>query len=130
MRVVLLVAAVLLGACREYPDQALTPAQKKKVEAHLLTADPTPPPQHIVGAIIEDQVELIGYDVDRTEVAPGETFAVTWYIRALKEPLDDNMLFVHFQGRPDDRRAWQNLDHHPIEGLLPLRQLKKGQIAK
>jgi len=37
---------------------------------------------------------------------------------------------VHFQGRKNDRKAWLNLDHHPVDGLLPLRQLKKGQIVK
>lgn len=123
-----LAAALTLVGCKEYPDVHLTPAQQKKVEAHLLATRPKP--QHEVGAVIEDQVRLIGYDIDKTEVAPGETFTITYYIEALKEPLDDNMLFVHFQGRRDDRRAWMNLDHHPIEGLLPLRELKKGQIVK
>ncbi len=125
---VLLTAALLLPACKEYADQSLTPAQKQKVEAHVLST--APKPQHEIGAIIEDQVKLIGYDIDKTEVAPGETITVTYYIEALKEPLDDNMLFVHFQGRKDDRQAWMNLDHHPVEGLMPLRQLKKGQVVK
>lgn len=123
----LLALLILLAACSEYEQPALTPGQQKKVEAHLLTEAK---PQHLIGALIEDQVKLIGYDIDRTTVKPGESFTVTWYIEALKTPLDDNMIFVHLQGRPADRAAWQNLDHHPVEGLWPLRNLKQGQIVQ
>lgn len=119
--------AVALGACSEHATPTLTPAQQKKVEAAFVTA---PKPQHAVGANIEDQVRLIGYDIDKTEVAPGESFTVTWYVEALAEPMGDNNIFVHFQGAKGDRKAWMNLDHHLVEGLLPLRQLKKGQIVK
>lgn len=122
-----LAAALTLGACSEYDEPTLTPGQKKRVEAHLMTEAT---PQHTLGAIIEDQVELVGYDLDKTTVKPGETFRITYYIKALKEPLDDNKIFVHFQGRKGDRRAWMNLDHHPVGGLHPLRKLKKGQIVK
>lgn len=123
----LVLLIVALAACSEYETPALTPGQQKKVDAHLLTEAK---PQHMVGAIIEDQVELVGYDLDKTSVKPGESFTVTWYIKGLKDRPDDNMIFVHLQGRAADRRAWQNLDHHPIEGLWPLRNLKKGQIVK
>ena len=70
-----------------------------------------------MGAIIEDQVRLIGYDIDKTEVKAGDEFVVTYYIEALAEVMADNMVFVHFQGRKNDRRAWMNLDHHLVEGL-------------
>ncbi|MEZ4475177.1 MAG: hypothetical protein R3F60_31175 [bacterium] len=98
------------------------------MQAHLLDAVPTP--QHAVGAVIEDQVRLVGYDIDKTSVKPGETLTVTWYIEGLTDRPDDNMLFVHLQGRPADKAAWQNLDHHPVEGLFPLRRLKKGKVVK
>ncbi len=120
--------ALTVSGCQEYAEPSLTPGQKKKVEAHLLAEAPTP--QHAVGAIIEDQVELVGYDIDKTTAKPGERVTVTYYIKGLAEKPDDNMLFVHFQGRKNDPKAWMNLDHHPIEGLLPLRKLAKGQVAK
>ncbi|MCA9524740.1 MAG: hypothetical protein KC549_00400, partial [Myxococcales bacterium] len=123
-----LAAGLALAACSEYAEPTLTPGQQKKVEAHLLDAVPTP--QHAVGAVIEDQVRLVGYDIDKTSVKPGETLTVTWYIEGLTDRPDDNMLFVHLQGRPADKTAWQNLDHHPVEGLFPLRQLKKGKVVK
>lgn len=121
------IGLIALGACSEYDEPTLTPGQKKRVQAHLLTEAT---PQHKVGAIIEDQVELIGYDLDKTSLKPGETFRITYYIKGLKEKHDDNKIFVHLQGRKGDRRAWMNLDHHPVGGLHPLRKLKKGQIVK
>ncbi len=123
-------AIVVLGlvACQEHAEPSLTPGQQKKVEANLLSAAPTP--RFPIGAIIEDQVKLIGVDIDKTEVAPGETVTVTWYIEGLADKPGDNSLFVHFQGRKNDRAAWMNLDHHPIEGLFPLRKLAKGQIIR
>jgi hypothetical protein len=124
----LVVAVAPLAACQEHAEPSLTPGQKKKVEAHLLSQAPTP--KLPLGAVIEDQVKLVGVDVDKTEVAPGDTVTVTWYIEGLADKPDDNMIFVHFQGRPNDRKAWMNLDHHPIEGLFPLRKLKKGQVIK
>lgn len=123
-----LAGLLALAGCQEYAEPTLTPAQKKKVEAHLLAEAPTP--QHPVGAVIEDQVRLIGYDIDKTTAKPGDKVTVTYYIEGLAEKPDDNMLFVHFQGRKNDPKAWMNLDHHPIEGLHPLRKLTKGQIAK
>ncbi len=118
----------LLFSCQEYAEQTLTPGQKKKVEASFLKERPKP--QHEVGAIIENQLLLIGYDIDKTRAKPGETVTVTYYLEALAEKMADNMIFTHFQGKASGRTAWMNLDHHPVQGLLPLRQMKKGQIIK
>ena len=120
--------ALAAAGCQEYAEPTLTPGQKKKVEAHLLAAAPTP--QHTIGAVVEDQVKLIGYDIDKTSAKPGERVKVTYYIEVLAEKPDDNKIFVHFQGRKNDPKAWMNLDHHPIEGLQPLRKLKKGDIVQ
>ena len=130
IRTVLAVLAVALpiSSCQEYPEVTLTPGQQKKVQAHLLKAEPSP--KHRLGAIIEDQVELLGYDIDRTTVTAGEQVTLTYYIKALVDPRESNSMFVHLQGGASDRAAWMNLDHNPIDGLLPLRDLKKGQIVK
>ncbi len=120
--------ALAASGCQEYAEPTLTPGQKKKVEAHLLAEAPTP--QYPVGAVIENQVELIGYDIDKTSATPGEKVSITYYIEVLAEKPEDNKIFVHFQGRKNDPKAWMNLDHHPIEGLQPLRKMKKGQVIK
>lgn len=123
-----LALVTLAAGCQEYAEPSLTPAQKKKVEAHLLAETPTP--KHPIGAVIEDQIKLIGYDLDKTEAAPGDRVTITYYLEVLAEQPADNKIFVHFQGRKNDPKAWMNLDHHPIEGLWALRKLKKGQIVK
>jgi hypothetical protein len=120
-------AILTLPGCAEHATPTLTPAQKKKAAAAIVTEAK---PAVSVGAVIEDQVRLIGYDIDKTTVAPGQSFTVTYYLEALAQPMGDNSIFVHFQGKKNDRKAWMNLDHHPVEGLLPLRQLEKGQIVK
>ena len=114
----LLVSAA--SGCQEHVEFTLTPGQQKKVDQHILTERPMP--KHVVNANIEDQIRLIGYDIDKTRVKVGETFTITYYLEALGQPMDDNNLFVHFQGRKGQRNAWMNLDHHPVEGLLPLRR--------
>lgn len=114
-------------ACAEHASPTLTPTQQKKVEAAVVAEAK---PKYPVGAVIEDQVRLIGYDIDKTSVAPGQAFTITYYVEALADTMGDNNIFVHLQGKKGDRKAWMNLDHHLVEGLLPLRQLKKGQIVK
>ncbi|MCA9548146.1 MAG: hypothetical protein KC613_27265, partial [Myxococcales bacterium] len=89
----LAVLALAFTGCQEYAEPTLTPAQQKKVQAHLLTA--APQPQHPVGAVFGDQVKLVGYDLDKAQVKPGDTLTVTWYLEGLAEPMGDNMPFVH-----------------------------------
>jgi hypothetical protein len=48
----------------------------------------TATPQHPVGRVM-DGVELIGFDLDRTEVAAGGTLHITLYWRPLKAPVLD-----------------------------------------
>ncbi len=116
------------SGCQEYAEVTLTPAQQKKIEAFTLKEAPSP--QHAVGAVVEDQIRLIGYDLDKSEVKAGDSFTITYYFEALASPMGDNSMFFHFQGNLGDRRAWMNLDHNPIEGLLPLRKMSPGQIVK
>ena len=124
----LLPLLLLFPECQEHAEPTLTPGQKKKIEANVLAE--APKPEHVVGAVIEKQVKLLGYDIDQTAVDPGGKFTITYYLEGLAEKPDDNRLFVHFQGKPNDRRSFQNHDHNPVEGLLPLRKLAKGQIIR
>ncbi len=105
----------------------ITAEQQAKVDAHLLSTKPTP--QIPINAIIENEIKLIGIDISKTETAPGTQLTVTYYIEALEDKLSNSRIFVHLQGE-NKQVAWMNLDHHPVEGLFPLRNLKKGQILK
>ena len=122
-----LVCVFMLGASSCYfPEVVLSDAQEAMVKAHILSAAPTP--QIKSGAIIGDRVRLIGVDVSSKSVRAGETLTVTYYLEGLSDTPTDTKIFVHFQGR--GRGAYQNLDHEPIKGYFPLRQLKRGQLVK
>lgn len=115
-------------SCQEYDSPSLSAGQRKKVEAHKTKDAVTP--EVTLNAIIEDQIKVLGYDLNKKVAAPGEKVTVTWYLQALKPIEGDPMMFVHFQGQKGDSSAWQNLDHHPIDGLMPIRQLAVGEIVK
>ncbi len=115
-----------MNACY-FPEQSLTPEQQAKVNQHLLTS--APQPQIPINAIIENEIKLIGIDISKNQVAPGGQLTVTYYLEALKDDISNARIFVHLQGE-NKQIAWMNLDHHPVEGLYPLRNLKKGQILK
>jgi hypothetical protein len=69
----------------------------------------------------------LGVDLSAKEVRPGERVTATYYLEALRD-VGDYKALTHLQGKA--RGAWQNLDHVPVHGLLPLRELKKGQLLK
>jgi uncharacterized small protein (TIGR04563 family) len=91
-------AILTLPGCAEHATPTLTPAQKKKAAAAIVTEAK---PAVSVGAVIEDQVRLIGYDIDKTTVAPGQSFTVTYYLEALAQPMGDNSIFVHLPGQEE-----------------------------
>ena len=85
-----------------------------------------PKPQIPVDAVFDDKIRLIGVDLDRTEVRPGEAVTVTWYWESLAEAQGAWKLFVHLEGR--SRR--EPFDHDPVAELVPIAKLQPGQIVK
>ena len=117
----LLALASALSACQpvEIPVR-LTPAQEKEI---LLKE--APKPQYPVGAMFNDTIELIGFDVTQPLVA-GKKATFTWYWRAKKDVAQDWRIFVHF----DTRTFRNNLDHYPADKAYPTRAWKAGQIIR
>ncbi|HRE90643.1 MAG TPA: hypothetical protein PK095_16070, partial [Myxococcota bacterium] len=66
LALVLLLAALVLGACRRPRERAWTKEQERTVQAAILAEAPTP--QVPVGAVFDDKVRLLGVDLDRKEV--------------------------------------------------------------
>lgn len=87
-------------------------------------------PQHPVGLDAGGELRLVGLDLDRSTVARGETFTVTWYVEALRDAPADEKLLVRLATRFADPSFVMELDHHPADGVLPLRQLRRGQVVK
>ena len=73
------------------------------------------PARHALQASFEGKIELLGYDLPRTRVHPGDTFPITLYWHALTE-LDENyQSFVHV-AQPLDT-VWGQEDHLNPGGL-------------
>jgi 4-amino-4-deoxy-L-arabinose transferase-like glycosyltransferase len=86
----------------------------------------TPQVQYPVGVDLGGVVQLIGYDLPRQTVAPGEAFPITLYWRSLNETGMSYTVFVHVVG-PDGviRGQWDSV---PGGGTLPTPGWLKGEV--
>ena len=84
---------------------------------------PVPRASHPLEGRLGDQIEVRGYDVAPAVVAPGGDVEVTYYFAAKKRIADRWRLFFHLEGPA----GYRNLDHVPVEGLMPLERWRPGQ---
>lgn len=123
-----LLAFFLLATGCYFPEIELSEAERQELEQSILNDASQVNPKIKIGAIIEDQARLIGIDLSKSSARPNDVVEITYYIESLTDQAKDNEIFVHLQGRR--ARMWQNLDHTPVKGRLPLRKLKRGQVVK
>lgn len=110
----LMVVALLTGCQKnEEPRVELTPAQERQVDEHLL--DERPEPEYELGVRFDDEIELIGLDVD-DELVAGQEVTFTWYWEVLDDVEQDWRIFGHFDARQG--RGRQHLDHYPLEDSI------------
>jgi len=86
-----------------------------------------PPIQHPLTASLGDQIEFLGYDLDRTEVAPGGTLHLTLYWRALAEMRTSYTVFTHLLDEADQIRGQQ--DNPPVGGSYPTTLWVPGEVV-
>ena len=87
-----------------------------------------PTPQHPVGAVFDDKIELVGYDLELPHegyVGAGEGFTITWYWKALTAVGGAWKVFVHVDGQ--GQRL--NGDHDPVDGKYPVRLWDEGDVV-
>ncbi len=72
----------------------------------------------------DDQIELIGFDLDRRTVRPGDTLHLTLYWRAVAQPLRDYTVFVHVLGKQQDKVAARDAQPSP-----PTSRWEPGQVV-
>ena len=65
----------------------------------ILSPDEIPPGVVQLNADFDGKIRLLGYQLDREEVAPGETLGITLYWQGLVEMEEDYYLFIHLLGR-------------------------------
>src|SRR5690554_1881525 len=82
----------------EEPITVLTQEQWTEVKKHLLEQEPTP--QYKVGAIFNDEIEFIGFDVEQP-IAAGKPATFTWYWKALKDINQNWQVFVHLDSKTE-----------------------------
>lgn len=75
---------------------------------------------------LEDQVALVGYDLDRTAARAGETLHLTLYWQALAEMDKDYTVFAQVLGA--DHRLWAQRDAWPQDGAAPTSHWQRGQV--
>jgi hypothetical protein len=84
--------------------------------------------QHRVGARYEDKIELVGFDLDLPNdgyVGAGQTFAVIWYWKALRQVPGGFKVFLHVDGQGNRL----NGDHDPVDGRYPVRLWDEGDVV-
>jgi arylsulfatase A-like enzyme len=120
------------GACADLKGQlqrlvaalALPPGAAEKM-AHGVTPPGVraPAASHVVDAKLGDELALVGYDLTPAAVAPGGEITVTYHFAAKKRFASGWKLFFHLEGPG----GYRNLDHVPVEGLMPLERWRPGQ---
>ena len=123
----LLLLLVALTSCERDVTVVLTKEQWDVIKANVLKEEPKV--KHKVGANLDNKILLIGYDLDKEVVKPGESFTITCYWKCLDEMTEDWMIFVHIDSYMGHQYRL-NLDHHPVQNLYNSKRWKKGEIIR
>jgi hypothetical protein len=84
------------------------------------------PPAHALQASLGDAIVVRGYDLSAATVPAGGTLEVTYHFAAGRTLPAGWRLFFHLQGPV----GYRNLDHVPVEGLMPLERWRRGQTLR
>ncbi len=85
-----------------------------------------PPIAHPMQANLGDRVEFLGYDLDRTQVKPGETLHLTLYWRATSQMETSYTVFTHLLDANEQIRGQQ--DNPPQLGAYPTTLWMPGEV--
>jgi len=124
--IISIIFLVFLAGCVE-KTRHLTPADKERIKT--LISKTAPRPMHKLDIKFEDKVLLLGYDYDKPNLEPGETFKVTWYWKAEKELGNGWQVFTHVADAKNVSRI--NADaERVIRNLYPAEDWKAGEYIK
>jgi arylsulfatase A-like enzyme len=85
-----------------------------------------PAPAHPLQAALGDAIQVRGYDLSGPTVAAGGTLDVAYHFAAGKRLPAGWRLFFHLEGPS----GFRNLDHVPVDGLMPLERWRPGQTVR
>jgi hypothetical protein len=103
---------------------AMPPGYAEKMARGMIPAGaPDPHPAIALDADIGAELHVIGADITPAEVARGGEVTVTVYFASKKRLADRWRLFFHLDGPG----GFRNLDHVPVDGLVPVDRWRPGQ---
>ncbi len=105
----------LLGDSARFHTITITPAE----------TSPTPNPMRIN---FDNQIALLGYNLDQRLVEPGETLRVTMYWQGLQSMDKNYSIFVHLLSESGERVA--QMDSWPKRGNAPTSAWEPGSIIE
>lgn len=76
----------------------------------------------------EDRIALVGYALQPTAAAPGSSFYLSLYWRALRDIHVNYSVFTHVLG--EQHRIWAQMDSWPQGGNAPTATWRKGQLIE
>jgi hypothetical protein len=77
---------------------------------------------------LEDQVQLLGYGLDKDVYRPGDTIRVTLHWLGLQEMSQDYKVFVHFTDEAISA-MWAQHDGDPVGGFTPTTRWQRGELV-
>ncbi|HEX4405107.1 MAG TPA: sulfatase-like hydrolase/transferase [Polyangia bacterium] len=106
---------------------ALPTGVAEKMARGVTPPGATPPrPTHALDAMLGDEIQVRGYDVVPEVVPPGSQVTVTYHFTSKKRTGPRWQLFFHLEGPG----GYRNLDHIPVDGLMPLERWRPGQAIR
>ncbi len=120
-----LVGLLLVGIALWLPYGVVAPHY---IPRPLLTEAELPPDLTRLDWRYNEEMKLLGVEIERNVVRPGERVPVTIYWQALQPMTTNYSVFVHLIGR--DYRSVGQFNTYPGLGLRPTRDLEPGQIIK
>lgn len=88
-----------------------------------------PPVAHPVGAVFDNAIELLGYNVTPEPATRGDRATVTVFYRALQDISDDWQVFVHCEDQAKVQQRF-NMDHFPANGRMRTNTWRRGDIIR
>ena len=74
-----------------------------------------------------NHIELVGYEIDRRVLSPGQTLNLTLYWRGLHKLKNNYTIFTHLRG--DGNRVWAQHDSWPVTGSSPTTTWVPGEVV-
>jgi hypothetical protein len=74
------------------------------------------------------QIELVGYEMDKRVLKPGEILRLTLYWRGLKPVTTNYSVFAHVRGAGES--LWGQYDSWPLDGAAPTSTWQVGEVVE